>query len=534
MTPHPVLDLAAFDVVAAAPRAIIDIGSNTVRLVIYGGPPRAPVVLHNEKVTARLGKGVAENGKLGAKAMGQALAALGRYVCLLALRGVADVQTVATAAVRDARNGAVFMERIAELGLSPRLLSGEEEALTSARGVMAAFPGAVGMVGDLGGGSLELIDIAGTRATHGISLPLGTLRLPALRAGGGPKFARRVRKMLASVDWSGAHAQDFYLVGGSWRAFGRFAMLRGKWPVDDPHGFVLTAEQALRVARSLREGSFGREGKFGAAPAISKPAIKSDAKLPTRPLILHPLAEGMQVSASRLASLPDAAALLEVLVRELKPARLIFSSWGLREGVLASGFDAGLAAVDPMLAGVTAFVEGMGVAGEDVPATAALVAAWTADVDPAQGARPHLRLAATMLALASMRTEPNLRPELAANWALRKRWIGLSDEGRACLALAVLANNGRTAIPPDLLRLAPATRLREAMTWGIATRLCRRFCGPTAGALAGSALLIDGLQVVLAVRPDLAPLVNEPVEKDLRLLAECLGLGHEVRILPPI
>jgi len=521
---HPVLDLAAFDVVAASPRAIIDIGSNTVRLVIYGGPPRAPVVLHNEKVTARLGKGVAENGKLGAKAMGQALAALGRYACLLALRGVSDVQTVATAAVRDAKNGAVFMERIAALGLNPRLLSGEEEALTSARGVMAAFPGAVGMVGDLGGGSLELIDINGARATHGISLPLGTLRLPALRAGGGAKFARRVRKMLASVDWSGAHAQDFYLVGGSWRAFGRFAMLRGKWPVDDPHGFVLTAEQALRVARSLREG------KFGAAPPASKPASKPAA----RPLILHPLAEGMQVSASRLASLPDAAALLEVLVRELKPARLIFSSWGLREGVLASGFDAGLAAVDPMLAGVTAFVEGMGVAGEDVPATAALVAAWTADVDPAQGARPHLRLAATMLALASMRTEPNLRPELAANWALRKRWIGLSDEGRACLALAVLANNGRTAIPPDLLRLAPATRLREAMTWGIATRLCRRFCGPTAGALAGSALMIDGLQVVLAVRPDLAPLVNEPVEKDLRLLAECLGLGHEVRILPPI
>ena len=537
---EPVLDLAPFDVVAApfggggAPRAIIDIGSNTVRLVIYGGPARAPVVLHNEKVTARLGKGVAENGKLGAKAMAQALAALGRYVCLLRLRGVDDVQTVATAAVRDASNGAVFLGRIAALGLSPRLLSGEEEALTSARGVMAAFPGAVGMVGDLGGGSLELIDIHGTRAIHGISLPLGTLRLPGLRAGGGAKFARRVRKMLAAavcedgVDWSGAHAQDFYLVGGSWRAFGRFAMLRGKWPVDDPHGFVLTAEQALRVARSLREGHFGPAPVGG----IKAAGVKA-GKPAARPLILHPLAEGMQVSASRLASLPDAAALLEVLVRELKPARLIFSSWGLREGVLASGFEPGLAEVDPMLAGVTAFAQGQGAGGEDVPATAALVAAWTADVDPAQGAAPNLRLAATMLALASMRTEPNLRPELAANWALRKRWIGISDEGRACLALAVLANNGRTAIPPDLLRLASASRLREAVAWGIATRLCRRFCGPTAEALAGSALFIDGLRVVLAVRPDLAPLVNEPVEKDLRLLAECLGLGHEVRLLSP-
>ena len=290
MTPHPVLDLAAFDVVAAAPRAIIDIGSNTVRLVIYGGPPRAPVVLHNEKVTARLGKGVAENGKLGAKAMGQALAALGRYVCLLALRGVADVQTVATAAVRDARNGAVFMERIAELGLSPRLLSGEEEALTSARGVMAAFPGAVGMVGDLGGGSLELIDIAGTRATHGISLPLGTLRLPALRAGGGPKFARRVRKMLASVDWSGAHAQDFYLVGGSWRAFGRFAMLRGKWPVDDPHGFVLTAEQAGQITQAQAAAAISNAASAAVAAMTGTLWVKS--LLPKLP----PVSMGMMLS----------------------------------------------------------------------------------------------------------------------------------------------------------------------------------------------------------------------------------------------
>ena len=186
-----------------------------------------------------------------------------------------------------------------------------------------------------------------------------------------------------------------------------------------------------------------------------------------------------------------------------------------------------------MLAGVSAFVEGMGLAEENVPATAALVAAWTAGVDPAQGSTASLRLAATMLALASMRTEPNLRPELAANWALRKRWIGLSDEGRAMLALAVLANNGRTAIPPDLLRLAPASRLREAVVWGIATRLCRRFCGPTAEAMGASALFIDGLQVVLAVRADLAPLYNDPVEKDLRLLAECLGLGYTFRLLSP-
>ena len=126
-----------------AEQAIIDIGSNTVRLVIYGGPARAPAVLYNEKVTARLGKGVAEDGKLSEKAMGTVLAALGRFEALLRLRGVKKVQTVATAAARDASNGPAFLARVAALGLNPRLLSGEEEAVTSARGVLAAFPGAV-------------------------------------------------------------------------------------------------------------------------------------------------------------------------------------------------------------------------------------------------------------------------------------------------------------------------------------------------------------------------------------------------------
>ena len=166
---------------SGARQAIIDIGSNTVRLVIYGGPLRAPEVLYNEKVTARLGRGLGETGRLSDKAMTQALSALARYALLLQLRGVKDVSCVATAAVRDATNGAEFLQRVAQLGLCPRLLSGEEEAVIGAGGVCAAFPAAAGVVGDLGGGSLELTDIAGDRATHGVSLPLGTLRLARLR-----------------------------------------------------------------------------------------------------------------------------------------------------------------------------------------------------------------------------------------------------------------------------------------------------------------------------------------------------------------
>jgi exopolyphosphatase/guanosine-5'-triphosphate,3'-diphosphate pyrophosphatase len=478
-------------------RAIIDIGSNTVRLVIYGGPLRAPNVLFNEKVTARLAKGVAESGKLGNKGQAAALAALGRFAQLLRLRGVVDVECVATAAARDASNGAAFLEKVAALGLAPRLLSGEEEAVASAHGVLSAFPGARGIVGDLGGGSLELIDIANDRCTHGVSLPLGTLRLPALRAEGGQKFTRRVGKMLRGADWAAHGGQTLYLVGGSLRALARYAMVARDWPIDDPHGFELLPDEALAMARSLAA------------------TIRGGG-------VIAPIAG---VSASRLASLPDAGALLGVLVRELAPARLVFSGWGLREGLLAAGMDPAVAQQDPLIAGVSAFVEAQ---HSGLAAASAQLAMWTAKVNPnaplPSAAGEPLRRAATMLALASLTTEPNLRAEQAAQWALRKRWLGVDAGGRAMIAMAVLANSGLITIPDYLLRLAPLPALREAVAWGLATRLARRFTGGAGDVLEASSLTVAGRRLVLMVRPDLGPLFTDAIAKDLRILAEWLGL----------
>lgn len=517
------LDAPRVQAMSADERAIIDIGSNTVRLVIFGGPARVPVTLYNEKVTARLGRGVAEDGRLTGKAMRAALASLGRYAALLRLRGVQDVECVATAAVRDASNGAAFLQRVAELGLAPRLLSGEQEALTGAQGVLAAFPGAAGVVGDLGGGSLELTDIAADQATHGVSMPLGTLRLPQLRSGGARKFARRVRKMLGAAEWSGAHGQDLYLVGGSWRALARYAMDRDAWPIDDPHGFELAPDAALKLARSLmavqshdgraRKASSARAGENlggsnGAIPRASEPARSGLHEVPG-------------VANSRLASLPDAAALLGVLVRELKPARLIFSSWGLREGLLAGRLSAQTRAQDPLLVGVTEFAHGL---GTDLPALAEMVADWTRRAAPAgRSGDEALRLSATLLALAAMRCEPNLRVEQGTDWALRKRWIGITAEGRAMLAMAVRANNGRTALPDELLRLAPAHRLREAQAWGLAIRLCRRLTGPSAPALAATALTIEGDRLMLRGQAEMAALYGDTIARDHRALAETLG-----------
>lgn len=480
-------------------RAIIDIGSNTVRLVVYGGPPRAPAVLLNEKVTARLGKGVAETGKLAPKAMASALAALARYAALLRLRGVDEVTTVATAAARDASNGGAFLTAVEALGLAPRLLSGEEEAVTSAMGVIGALPGAKGVAADLGGGSLELIHIEGGQCWHGASLPFGTLRLPGLRADGPAAFSRRIRKALADVEWHCAEGEALYLVGGSHRALARVAMHAAQWPIDDPHGFELAPETALKVCRGVLAG-----------------------KLP----VAIP-----EISASRQVSLPDAAALLAVVVRELKPARLVFSSWGLREGLLVAGMSDAVRGQDPLLAGVAAYAEGFGCS----LATAAAIARWSAEVvAPGEKEPAPLRLAATLLALASSRVEPNLRAAHILDWALGKRWIGVDAQGRALMAACALANAGRAQQAETLAGLLPAEALRDAVGWGLALRLCRRFSGLSPQAMAGSTLAAQGRELVLSVDEDYAALFTEMVEKDLRLLAESLGLAPKVRVLKAV
>ena len=188
-------------------RAVIDIGSNTVRLVVYSGPRRAPEVWLNEKVTAKLERDLVATGRMPDKAMDMALGALERFAALLPDIGVSMVDTVATAAVRDAENGPEFLERVRELGLEPRLLSGAEEAEASAMGVIGAFPGARGTVADLGGGSLELVTIENGQCSHAASLPLGTLRLPALRKEGGPSFRKAVGKEFRATSPHARHGR---------------------------------------------------------------------------------------------------------------------------------------------------------------------------------------------------------------------------------------------------------------------------------------------------------------------------------------
>lgn len=473
-------------------QAVIDIGSNTVRLVIYGGPARAPVVLHNEKVSARLGKAVAESGKLSDKAMNAALVALGRYAALLSAQGIRRVHTVATAATRDATNGPEFLATVAGLGLKPRLLSGEEEALISAAGVAGAFPGAKGVVADLGGGSLELIHIAAGNCEHGSSLPLGTLRLPALRSEGAPKFKRQVEKLIADSGSRCEAGETLYLVGGSLRALARYHLHLSGSPIDDPHGLEIEPEALLSLCRKLQRTA-ALAGVPGVAPA-------------------------------RLATLPDTAALLAALIAITRPTKVIFSGWGLREGLVINELPPSQRRADPFAAGVRAFAGPLGAS----PSVAAMIAGWTAGVVGSHDyEQENLRLSATILAIASQQIEPNLRSVTVVDWALHKRWIGICGSGRAMLAACLLANANRE-IPVDIALLATPEEIHQAVSWGLAIRLCRRLTGLAPQLFSSCDLARTTEDLVLTLAEPVVPLATEVVEKDLRLLADHLALKPRI------
>lgn len=485
-------------------RAILDIGSNTVRLVVYGGTMRAPTVLLNEKVTAKLGRDIASEGRLADEAVELAMRGLKRFALLLDDLGVEDVETVATAAVRDASNGVEFVENLRSLGFEPRVVSGEQEACLSASGVAGAFPGATGTVADLGGGSLELVEIEQGEPGSAISLPLGTLRLIDFRAENSSDSS--MRKSLEKALKKGAgefgdaigKGQPLYLVGGTWRCMAVYAMQEEGHPLSDPHGFELNAKDALALAKSL--------------------AGESPDKLKERD----------RISSMRAEKLPDAAVLLQALMSRIEPSGLVFSSWGIREGLLYDKLPAHGKQQDPLLAGIGVFAKLRGAP----PMLAAQIAGWTVDAaPPKEHGSERLRLAATMLSLASMQIEPNIRHLQALEWALHKRWIAVSTQERAMLAAAIAANGNNLNLPSEVTDLASSDMLEEAICWGLATRLARRLGAQSRRSLQVSRLIVRDGELVLRLEESHAALFGIPTEKDLRLLAGRLGMDWKAEIV---
>lgn len=471
--------------------AIIDIGSNSIRLVVFAGPARFPAVLFNEKVMAGLGRGIEGSGMLDEQAMDRAIAALTRFRLLVDEMEVTRLRTVATAAVRDASNGKSFLEAVAALGFSPELLSGEQEAKFSAEGVLSGIPDANGIVGDLGGGSLELVRVSGGQVHEGISLPLGVFRTAGLRTKGPGALDRHVEKLLAKSGWIGrGKGLPFYMVGGSWRALARLDMHLSDYPLPIVHGYCMGAEEAQRLVRVLAH--------------MAPKSLRA--------------VEGL--SAGRIATLNDAAGLLAAVVKRLGSSMLAVSAYGLREGLLYDDLTVEERALDPLIC--TAREEGQ-LRGR-FPEHGDLLYKWTAPlfVDEAPD-DARLRLATCLLADIGWRAHPEFRAERGLDAGLHGTWPGIDARGRAMMAHALYVNFGGPGRDPIVERLCSPQDIALAERWGLALRLGQRLSGGTGGPLEIARLSLHDGAVQLSIPADEAALYGEAVERRLKTLAAAMG-----------
>jgi len=490
----------------APPSAVVDIGSNSIRLVVYESSDRAPLSVFNEKLLCGLGRNLDATGRLDEEGVERALEALPRFMDVVRAMGVARVDLLATAAVREATNGQDFVDRARTIcGHDVEVLSGEEEARLSGLGVLSGTPEADGVMGDLGGGSVELVELgpgAGGGGETGAqaTLPLGPLRLDAKLVAKPAKAKELIDKRLAEVPWlAKAKGKTFYVVGGAWRSFARLHMEQERYPLHIIHHYRIRADAAAEFSDFIAKLSPGTLQKI---PGVSK---------------------------RRIETLPYAAMLLNRVIAAMQPKDVVFSAHGLREGCLFERLPPGERAQDPLLTACRHIVHherALVVGGADL-------FSWIAPLFEDESAEQRrLRHAACLLSDLARWEHPDYRAEHALMRVMRLPVVGLDHPGRAFIAVAVAARHsqpdGDSPQMETVRALLPGEAIERARAIGLAMRLAYTLSGGITRQLSRFDLArADGL-IRLHVPADQRHMAGEVVERRLAALAKALGADSKV------
>ncbi len=476
--------------------AVIDVGSNTVRLVAFDMDGRIPKLIFNEKAFCGLGRSLATSGELDPEGITLALTTIHRFVTIAGQMNVAHLEIVATAAVRESRNGEEFADDVeAVTGQTLRVISGEEEAYFAAMGVAAGIQDADGVAGDLGGGSLELVGIDEGIVAPGDSLPLGTLRLVDAHGDDQKAAAKAIDKSLSGLEWLKSYrGRSLYAVGGTWRAIARVHMTAKDYPLRILHQYETPGDEAAAFLQSLLDD-------------------------PDDDLIA---ASG--VARKRVAMLPVAALVMSRLLKILKPASLVVSGLGLREGILFHHAAEELRRADPLLA----FCREVAQRRSRFPEHGDYFMGWTEPLFDGESARDkRLRYAACLLSDIAWSGHPDYRAELAMDQIMLAQILGTDHPGRAFLGLAlfVLNGGGVNALPTERARaLLDEDEADRAYKLGLALRLGQRISGGTQELLELTSLVVDDGKLILRIAEGGRYMVGEAVERRLNTLASALDL----------
>jgi exopolyphosphatase/guanosine-5'-triphosphate,3'-diphosphate pyrophosphatase len=481
--------------------AVIDIGSNSVRLVVYESMTRSLVSIFNEKTLCGLGREVQSTGLLAPDAVAKALTSLRRFRALCRVMKVGRVYAIATAACRDASNGPDFIakaERICGVGIE--ILSGPREAKLSALGVVSGIHHPDGIVGDLGGGSLELIDVRGNRARRGVTLPLGSLALLDASHKSLKRAERLVKEDLSgAAQLKAARGRTFYAVGGTWRALARIHIIQSGYPLGVMHGYSIPALDALDFVRRLR--------RLVSANMLANIEVVADAR---RPLLAY------------------AALVLEYIIRVGKPKTIVFSTFGVREGLLYEMLPQAERASDGLIGAAQTLNELLSRSARH----AEELMGWTDRLvrvvrlrETAEDRR--LRHAACLLSDIGWRVHPDHRGEETLNLITNGNFGSISHQGRAFVALSVFyryAGLRDENEPPARIRelVSPAMDERARLL-GAAFRVAHLISAARPGVLPSIHFRSRGRKLMLVFEHRMVDLVADRVGSRFKQLARLMG-----------
>jgi exopolyphosphatase / guanosine-5'-triphosphate,3'-diphosphate pyrophosphatase len=486
--------------------AVIDIGSNSVRLVVYESLARSLVSVFNEKTLCGLGREVQSTGLLAPDAVDKALTSLRRFHALCKIQRVGRVYAIATAACRDASNGPDFIAKAERIcGTKIEILSGPREAKLSALGVISGIHKPDGIVGDLGGGSLELIDVRGHQVRGGVTLPLGSLALQDLAHKSLKRADRIVKTELSDVpQLKAGRGRTFYAVGGTWRALARIHIIQSGYPLKVMHGYSIPAADALVFAQRLR--------RLVAADMLANIEAVADAR---RPLLTY------------------AALVLEHIIRTAKPKTITFSTFGVREGLLFSLLPEAERNKDGLLCAAQTLNELLSRSARH----AQELIEWTDRLVRVVHLREteedrRLRHTACLLSDIAWRVHPDHRGEQTLELITNGNFGSISHQGRALVALSVFfryAGLSEENQPPIAIQQqVTASMLERAKVLGAAFRVAHLISAARPGVLPATHFRSQGRKLMLVFEHQMVDLVADRVGSRFKQLARLVGRSGSI------
>lgn len=481
---------------------VIDVGSNSVRLVVFDGAARSPAYFFNEKVLCGLGRGFVESGRLNPDGRERARATIKRFALLAQGMRMSNLTMVATAAMREAEDGAEFRAQVEhDTGLRMRVIDGAEEARLSAQGVLTGWPGAKGLVCDIGGSSMELAVIGDGQVHNTVTSPLGPFRLQQV-PGGKKGLHKHIGEILKDLRAQiGKHHDALYLVGGSWRAIARLDMERRNYPLKVLHEYEMTPKSVRKTLEWIEENS------------------------------VEDLRRMTGISNERMSLVPLASQVLRQLVHVFGPKKIYISSYGIREGILYEQMPPALRARDPLIEACS-FMEK---SSARIPGFGAQLYAFLRPLFRSRPAeRRRLIRAACLLHDVNWRAHPDYRADACFDTATRANLGGLSHAGRVFLGIALMYRYKTGGLRPrikDVAGLLSEADLEEAKTLGRALRFGAMLTMDHLSRTAELRYFPKKAEVELILSRQMAGLYTEVAEQRFRSLASQLRATPKVRVL---